>query len=125
MSVPVDLRWPISDDSIPFVNNAVNTMVSKNWRALRMYDQMFQQYYSQLNFKVAFRDDQPETAKIYRRFDDYPGASKDKKISHEMVEKNLAQWQTLNIQQQADDTISAKPLDHPNRQLIIPRQRLQ
>lgn len=87
MSVPVDLRWPISDDSIPFVNNAVNTMVSKNWRALRMYDQMFQQYYSQLNFKVAFRDDQPETAKIYRRFDDYPGASKDKKISHEMVEK--------------------------------------
>ncbi|WP_422120932.1 chondroitinase family polysaccharide lyase [Moellerella wisconsensis] len=116
MSVPVDQRWPIPDDSIPFVNNAVNTMVSKNWSALRMYDQMFQQHYPQLNFKVAFRDDQPETAEIYRRFDAYQGASEDKKVSHEMVEKNLAQWQTFNIQQQADGTISAKPLDHPNRQ---------
>ncbi len=116
MAAPVDQRWPIPDDQIPFVNNAVNTMVSKNWSALRMYDQMFQQAYPQLNFSTEFRDDQAETALIYQGFDRYRGVDKNKKISAEMLAKNLAQWQALGLTQQPDGSIIAKPLDHPNRQ---------
>lgn len=116
MAAPVDQRWPIPDDQIPFVNNAVNTMVSKNWSALRMYDQMFQQQYPQLNFNLEFRDDQAETALIYQRFDSYRGVDKNKKISAEMLAKNLDQWRALALTQQPDGSIIGRPLDHPNRQ---------
>lgn len=119
MSVPLDNRWPIPDYQIPYVNNAVNTMVSKNWSALLMYDQMFTAHYPTLNFATEFRDDQPEVASIYQRFEYYQGVSRDKKITAEMIDKNLALWKKLALEQHADGSITAKALDHPNRQNFI------
>ena len=116
LGVPLDNRWPIPDDNIPYVNNAVNTMVSKNWSALLMYDQMFKVHYPTLTFDTEFRDDQTEMASIYQRFEYYQGVDSDKKITPEMVSKNLALWEKLALIQHADGTITGKALDHPNRQ---------
>lgn len=80
MSVPLDNRWAVPDYQTPYVNNAVNTMVSKNWSALLMYDQMFQAHYPTLNFDTEFRDDQTEMASIYQRFEYYQGIRSDKKL---------------------------------------------
>lgn len=119
MSVPLDNRWPIPDDNVPYVNNAVNTMVSKNWSALLMYDQMVKTHFPHLNFDVDFEDNQISTASIYERFEDYQGVSKDKKITPEMVSKNLALWKNLGLTQHPDGSITGKALDHPNRQNFI------
>lgn len=116
LSVPLDNRWPIPDDNTPYVNNAVNTMVSKNWSALLMYDQMFKAHYPSLNFDTEFRDDQAEMTSIYQRFEYYQGVNSNKKITPEMISKNLALWQQLGLTQQADGSITGKALDHPNRQ---------
>lgn len=79
MSVPLDNRWAVPDYQTPYVNNAVNTMVSKNWSALLMYDQMFKAHYPTLNFDTEFHDDQAEMASIYQRFEYYQGISSEKK----------------------------------------------
>lgn len=55
-AVPVDNRWPLPDYTTPFANRAVNDMVSKNWSALLMYDEMLRQRFPTLNFDVAFSD---------------------------------------------------------------------
>lgn len=84
-----------------------------------MYDQMFTAHYPTLNFATEFRDDQPEVASIYQRFEYYQGVSRDKKITAEMIDKNLALWKKLALEQHADGSITAKALDHPNRQNFI------
>nr|MBG3151899.1 chondroitinase [Proteus mirabilis] len=116
MSVPLDNRWAVPDDNVPYVNNAVNTMVSKNWSALLMYDQMFKVHYPTLNFDTEFHDDQAEMASIYQRFEYYQGINSDKKITSDMLDKNLALWEKLELTQHADGSITGKALDHPNRQ---------
>lgn len=119
MSVPLDNRWAVPDYQTPYVNNAVNTMVSKNWSALLMYDQMFKAHYPTLNFDTEFHDDQTEMASIYQRFEYYQGISSDKKITSDMLDKNLALWEKLELTQHADGSITGKALDHPNRQNFI------
>ncbi|QPT33223.1 chondroitinase [Proteus penneri] len=116
MSVPLDNRWAVPDYQTPYVNNAVNTMVSKNWSALLMYDQMFKAHYPTLNFNTEFHDAQTEMASIYQRFEYYQGINADKKITSDMLNKNLALWEKLGLTQHADGSITGKALDHPNRQ---------
>lgn len=74
-AVPVDNRWPLPDYTTPFANRAVNDMVSKNWSALLMYDEMLRQRFPTLNFDVAFSDSSGPSASLYRRFDDYQGSA--------------------------------------------------
>ncbi|WP_193014639.1 chondroitinase family polysaccharide lyase [Proteus sp. FME41] len=116
MSVPLDNRWAVPDYQTPYVNNAVNTMVSKNWSALLMYDQMFKAHIPALNFNTEFHDDQVEMASIYQRFEYYQGINSDKKITTDMLDKNLVLWEKLGLTQHADGSITGKALDHPNRQ---------
>lgn len=116
LGVPVDNRWPLPDYTTPFANTAVNEMVSKNWSALLMYDEMLSQRFPTLNFDVPFDDQRGPSAPIYRRFDDYHGIRHDSPVSAEQVAQNLAAYRQLGIHPLADGTIGGRPLDHPNRQ---------
>ncbi|WFN98078.1 polysaccharide lyase beta-sandwich domain-containing protein [Edwardsiella ictaluri] len=115
-AVPVDNRWPLPDYTTPFANRAVNDMVSKNWSALLMYDEMLRQRFPTLNFDVAFSDSSGPSASLYRRFDDYQGIRSDSRVSPEQVGQNLEAYRRLGIRTLADGTVGGTPLDHPNRQ---------
>ncbi|WP_392454258.1 chondroitinase family polysaccharide lyase [Edwardsiella piscicida] len=115
-AVPVDNRWPLPDYTTPFANRAVNDMVSKNWSALLMYDEMLRQRFPTLNFDVTFSDSSGPSASLYRRFDDYQGIRSDSRVTPEQVEQNLEAYRRLGIRTLADGTLGGTPLDHPNRQ---------
>lgn len=120
VNVPVDNRWPTPDYIVPFINHDVNTMVSKNWTALLMYDQMLAEHYPNLDFSVPFDDSSANTLPLYQKAELHLGLNPDAPPpAKEAVEKNLQAYKKFNITEDAQGVITGPPLEFPSRKGYI------
>lgn len=120
VNIPVDNRWPTPDYIVPFINHGVNTMVSKNWTALLMYDKMLSEHYPSLDFSVPFDDSSANTLPLYQKAELHLGINPDAlPPSQEAVEKNLQAYKKFNIKQDAQGIITGPPLEFPSRKHYV------
>lgn len=122
-NIPVDNRNPIPDYVVPFVNPSVNTAVNKNWNALLMYDKLFTQHYSHLNFDAKTFQISKDAQSIYERLETHLGITNAKVPTSEDIEKNLAQYETFGITEK-DGVIEGKILDFPARQSFMKNKQV-
>lgn len=118
LAVPVDHRWPTPDYQQPFVNPEVETMISKNWSALLMYDRMIDKEYPSFDFDSSFDDTQGDSEVLYTNFDTHLGVNESKTISQKEIDSNLEEYAPFEIVINADNSVTGVPLDAPKRQVF-------